>query len=145
MPTLEALLKLCDKAPDMLLNIELKGPLDEAWVSQYDYNLAARKVIDLIEEYEIGSKTMISSFVPRILDAILAASSTPRSFVVQSLRNRGTVMDPDNYAVFPEMTGINMYVKYLSEDIVNKVVKTSGNWLGVWYIARLQTEGEDMW
>ena len=43
------------------------------------------------------------------------------------------------------MTGINMYSKFLTEDIVNKVVKTSGNWLGVWYAAHRETEGEDMW
>ena len=85
---MEALLKLCDKAPDMLLNIDMRGPLDEALLSTYDCNLAAKKVIDLIEEYDVGAKTMVSSFVPRILDAFLANSTAPRSFVVQSLRNR---------------------------------------------------------
>ena len=35
----------------MLLNIELKGPLDEFWAMQYDFNLAAEKVVELIDVY----------------------------------------------------------------------------------------------
>ena len=83
MPTLEELLQLCQSSPSMILNIELKGPLNEPWISQYDYVLAAKKVVDLIAKYQIGCKTMISSFVPRIIDAVVAASSDPpRSFII---------------------------------------------------------------
>jgi len=35
----------------MLLNIELKGPLNETWAEQYDFNLAAKKVVELIDVY----------------------------------------------------------------------------------------------
>ena len=62
----------------MLLNIELKGPWDEEWVSQYDYNLAARKVIELMEEYDIAHRVMISSFTPKIIDSVIAESTPDR-------------------------------------------------------------------
>jgi hypothetical protein len=58
----------------MLLNIELKGPLDESWAERYDFELAAQRVVELIDTYKIGYKTMVSSFVPRILSSIIAAS-----------------------------------------------------------------------
>lgn len=95
MPKLEDVIVLCQSRPNMLLNIELKGPLSEDWVSQYDYDLAASKVIELIDKYDIGRKTMISSFVPRIVDSITRLSTSPpaehpRKFIIQSLRNRGT-------------------------------------------------------
>lgn len=32
-PTLESLIELCQESPQMLLNIELKGPLNAPWVS----------------------------------------------------------------------------------------------------------------
>ena len=51
----------------MLFNIELKGPLSPDWVSQYDYDLAVKKMIDLIHKYDIATKTMVSSFVPQII------------------------------------------------------------------------------
>ena len=58
----------------MLLNIELKGPLSEEWVPQYDYDMAAQKVIELIDRYQIADKTMISSFVRRIVDSVVRVS-----------------------------------------------------------------------
>lgn len=82
MPTLEALLELSLSRPNMLLNIELKGPLDEEWVQMYDYNLAAQKVIELIEKFQVASRVMISSFVPRIVDSVIAASPSDRAFVI---------------------------------------------------------------
>lgn len=55
----------------MLMNIELKGPLDEQWYDYYDFNQAAQLVIALIDKYDIALKVMISSFVPRILESII--------------------------------------------------------------------------
>ena len=66
----------------MLLNIELKGPWDEEYVSKYDYNLAARKVIELIDKYDVAERVMISSFVPRIIDSVVAASPSNRKFII---------------------------------------------------------------
>ena len=85
----------------MLLNIELKGPLDARWAAQYDFELAAQKVVYLIGKYNIGHKTMVSSFVPRILDCILRAShTTKRDFIVHLLRNRNNT--PDDLDHIPE-------------------------------------------
>lgn len=90
-PTLESLIMLCMDSPSMLLNIELKGPLTAKWEAMYNYDLAAQKVVSLIEEYGIGLKTMVSSFVPKILESILRASpdEASRDFIIQSLCNRG--------------------------------------------------------
>ena len=66
----------------MLLNIELKGPIDEEWVAQYDYNMAARKTIDLIDKYHLAHRVMVSSFVPRIIDSVIAASTPDRKFII---------------------------------------------------------------
>ena len=62
----------------MLLNIELKGPISEEWITKYNYDLAALKVVELIEKYKISYKTMISSFVPQILESILRVTETRR-------------------------------------------------------------------
>ena len=46
MARLEDLIILCQDSPDMLLNIELKGPLDfENWGNQYDYDMAVHKML----------------------------------------------------------------------------------------------------
>ena len=48
MPTLEELIKLCQSSPNMLLNIELKGPLNAEWADQYNYEQAAKEVLALV-------------------------------------------------------------------------------------------------
>ena len=82
MPTLEAVLKLSLCRPNMLLNIELKGPIKEEWVAHYDYNLAAKKMIDLIDKYNLAHRVMVSSFGPRIIDSVIAASTPDRKFII---------------------------------------------------------------
>ena len=84
-PTLESVIKLCQNTPNMLLNIELKGPRFGPLVKKYNFKLAARKVVDLINKYKIASKVMVSSFVPRILDCIMDAAPPPRKFVINNL------------------------------------------------------------
>lgn len=78
-PLLEELIILSKDAPDMLLNIELKGPLDPVWGQMYDYDLAAREVIKLIEKYDIASRTMISSFVRKIVDSVIKIAESQQS------------------------------------------------------------------
>jgi len=41
MPTLEELLVICRAKPNMLINIELKAPVDQALAARYDIQLAA--------------------------------------------------------------------------------------------------------
>ena len=144
-PTLEALILICLDSPNMLLNIELKGPLDEEWVSQYDYNLAAQKVIELIDRYKIARRVMISSFVQRILDSIIAASTPARKFIIQSLRNRGFKPDPADYEIFDQTTGINMMLQYMTVERVSRV-RNNGGLIGLWYYApKDPNENHEMW
>ena len=91
---------------------------------------------------------MVSSFVPRILTSIIAASPSTetykRDFIIQSLRNRGGVEDPHDYATHDQMTGVNIYIEYLTPERVLKVHSTK-NFIGLWYVAVRQTEDAEMW
>ena len=118
----------------MLLNIELKGPLDEKWVAHYDYNLAAKKMIELIDRYHLAHRVMVSSFVPRIIDSVIAESTPDRKFIIQSLRNRKAMPDPADYATFNQTTGVNIMLDYMTEARIKKV-QSNGNLIGVWYKA----------
>lgn len=40
---------MCQSKPNMLLNIELKGPMSEEIAKLYDDDLAAQKVVELID------------------------------------------------------------------------------------------------
>lgn len=120
----------------MLLNIELKGPMSEEIAKLYDYDLAAQKVIELIDQYSIGYKSMISSFTPRILTSVINASPStelrPRSFVIQSIRNNYGKPDPDNYETFDEMVGMNIdYAQFTSERV--EKIHSTNNFVGLWY------------
>ncbi len=74
MPLLSELIELCQARPNMLLNIELKGPEDVEIAKSYDFDLAALKVVEMIDQYEIGYKTMISSFSARMLQSVIASA-----------------------------------------------------------------------
>lgn len=83
MPTLEEFLLEALRVPTLLLNFEVKGPLDPvSWMSVfdpvYDYDNAALKVILLIEKYDLGSRTMLSSFNPEVYESCIKMSMPPR-------------------------------------------------------------------
>ena len=83
MPTLEEWLIESKRFPELLLNFEVKGPLDPvSWMSIfnpiYDYNEAALKVILLLEKHDMASRTMLSSFNPEIYESIIKMSMPPR-------------------------------------------------------------------
>lgn len=79
MPTLEEYLIEALRNPFLLLNFEVKGPLNPVtWLSVfdpiYDYDNACLAVIKLIEKYDLGSRTMISSFNPEIYESTIKMS-----------------------------------------------------------------------
>ena len=84
-PTLKSVIALCQNSPNMLMNIEVKSP--ESWeqFQRYDCDLAGRKVVQLIEKYNIGLKVMISSFGPNMVNSILKASAPDRKFIIQTI------------------------------------------------------------
>ena len=128
----------------MMLNIELKGPMDEAWALEYDYDMAAQKVVDLINKYDISSKTMVSSFVPKILSSIMKASDpeSSRHFMIQALRNRSGIPDYIyDYGTQEGMTGINISYDYLEEGRCSKV-HSDNKYLGIWYSGWVRS---DLW
>lgn len=126
----------------MLLNIELKGPIDPECFEEYDFGLSARKVVALIDKYQIGHRTLISSFHLNILDAVVEESASSRDFLIQSLRNGFGLEDVLDYATPVEMTGINIDNTYLREERVEKV-RSDHRLVGV-YVWRSE-EDEQMW
>mmetsp|Transcript_13204 Transcript_13204/g.17964 ORF Transcript_13204/g.17964 Transcript_13204/m.17964 type:complete len:129 (+) Transcript_13204:519-905(+) len=92
---------------------------------------------------------MVSSFVPRIIDSVIRASTSPpatkpRDFIIQSLRNRMGLPDTLDYAILDETTGVNIFLDYLTEERVTKV-HSNGGYVGLWYAASKHTEDAAMW
>lgn len=92
MPTLDDYLAESLRVPSLLLNFELKGPLDPvSWMTVfdpiYDYDVAALNVILLVEKYDLGSRILISSFNPEVYESTIKMSMPPRKrdFVITLL------------------------------------------------------------
>ena len=101
----------------MMLNIELKGPVSDECAAMYDNDLAARTVIALIDRYDIGLKTMVSSFSSNIIKSILQASQPSRKFIIQCL----TEFQEDKskwHDCKGSITGSNMQVEQFHSSLV---------------------------
>lgn len=129
----------------MLLNIELKGPVDEPWVSKYDYNLAAQKVVQLITQYNIGYKTMVASLRPRILDSVILASQNlrPREFLIHSALNKIGRKATLGYTTPEHVIGTNINYGDLMEETIRKF-KSENKLIGVWFQKKSQPESKRM-
>ena len=104
----------------MLLVIELKGPHNEKWVTKYDHDLAAQLVVELIEKYDIWQKTMVSSFVPLLIDNVHRVTKDYyQKFYIQSLVNTRGI--EENYDTPKSMSGVCIAFDYATSDIVTKV------------------------
>lgn len=144
MPTLDEVVRLCQQSPSMVINIELKMPAKEANVAQYRFDLAAKKVVDLVRQTQIGHRVMISSFDSRILDSVAAAfpPGSDRDFIIFSLRNRGAKPDPLDFAVNHDyMTGVVVLETYLRAKYVRKI-HDQDRYIGVY---KGRTEDFKLW
>ena len=70
-------------APNLFLNFEVKGPLDKkTWLTVYDpiydYDELALAVLFVIEKYDVGWRTMLSSFNPECYESCIRMSMPPR-------------------------------------------------------------------
>ena len=71
------------KAPNLLLNYEVKGPLSRTtWLTVYDplydYDEHALSVLLVLEKYDVGWRTMLSSFNPECYESVIKMSMPPR-------------------------------------------------------------------
>ena len=105
MPTLAQLLTLVQKAPKMLINIELKGPRSDECKPRYDFDQACEIVAKLINRFGVATRTMVSSFEPLITNKIKLIPN--RQFKVVQLMNRG-FKDEVDYSTPEDMQGINL-------------------------------------
>lgn len=70
----------------MLINIEMKGPNNQEILPMYDITSACSIVKSAIENYNIGPRTIVSSFVPQIFNKMV--EMTPeRQFKIFALMN----------------------------------------------------------
>ena len=93
MPTLHELLTLTQQAPEMLINIELKGPKSESYKPRYDFDKACEIVAEYIDRFKIAHRTIVSSFEPIITNTIKLTPN--REFKVVQLMNRGLLDEPE--------------------------------------------------
>ena len=129
MPTLAQLLKLVQQSPNMLLNIELKGPRSEEFKPRYDFDLACKIVAEHIDRFGVSNRTMVSSFEPLITNKIKLTPN--RQFKVVQLMNRG-LKDEVNYTTPEGMQGINLSLTHLKQEVI-KPVQAKGHTVGIWY------------
>ena len=79
MPTLDEWLTESLRHPTLLINLEVKGPLDPVtWMTTFDYafsyDKAAENVINVLEKYDIMNRVMLSSFNPAIYESVIRMS-----------------------------------------------------------------------
>ena len=139
----------------MLLNIELKAPTDNVISARYNHRLAAEIVCNLISQHRIAHQTMISSFSPKVINAVNLASQGRRDFIIQSLRNFDLRPDPENYAISADSLshGVNIVYTQLTRSLVQQLKQTTISeevtpavpLLGVWYSAAETSENQAMY
>ena len=81
MPTLLEMLAVF-KGSDILLNIELKGPLSIERKALYNFELAAKTVYDIIIDLKIQRNVMVSSFVPETITEMKKCLKLGREFML---------------------------------------------------------------
>ena len=117
-PTLDEILSEF-AGTSLLLNIELKAPMDSNIAQRYNYQLAARIVCDMISKYRVAHQTMISSFTPEVITAVNLASQGRRDFIVQSLRNFNLEPDPADYEIEQDAChGVNIVYSQLTRALI---------------------------
>ena len=130
----------------MLLNIEVKAPEDPEIFARYDHELAANVLCDLIGQYGVAKRTMVSSFSQQQLLDIKKASENRRDFVIQSLRNGDGGPDPEDYAIDPQMHGVNLIYSQLNRQLVQRLRQSEQQMLlGVWYLKDQSQEDATMY
>jgi len=105
------------KDSNMKLNIEMKGPQSEKWQSKYDFDLCCVKVNDLIQQFDIGHRTIISSFRHQITDQMQKSSNS--TYKVLQLYNDWERHD-DNYETPPGCHGVNLDIEYLEQALIDE-------------------------
>ena len=113
----------------MLVNIEMKGPCNLEIRARYDIPKACSLVKELIQEYGIANRTILSSFCRPILDKMVQIVPK-RQFKILFLKDDdGPELD---YTTPKGMNGLNVDLHYLQQSVI-KDIKNTGNTVGVWY------------
>ena len=146
MPTLEQVLLLCKEVPQMLLNIEIKAPEDPEIFAKYEHQLLVSLVCQMINKHGVAKHTMISSFSATLLQDVVRASDNHHDFVIQSLRNGFGGPHSDDYAVHPQMLGVNIVYAQISPQLVQQLRQSEQTiFIGVWYLKCQSQEDATMY
>ena len=81
MPTLEEWFQFWQDSPDIVLWIDMKSPSPSYW-DEYDVDHYMKSVAELIEKYDAGKKTIVSSYSRRALKKMLKAAPSERDFKI---------------------------------------------------------------
>ena len=87
MLTLEEWFQLFDDSTNILLNIDMKYPDPSYWEDEYDLDLFVQRVIDLIEKYDAGKRTVVESFGIELLSRLIKASPGREFLIVEDFGN----------------------------------------------------------
>ena len=111
---------------------------------RYNDSLAAVKTVQLIDKYDIGHQTMVSTFSERQLDAVVKIASKSKGFIVQLLTEWEDDFDEEAYEHPPNISGVSMKLQSLNENISRKI-RADGGLIGIWFYANKDSEDEEMW
>ena len=116
----------------MLINIEMKGPNNQEILPMYDITSACSIVKSAIENYNIGPRTIVSSFVPQIFNKMV--EMTPeRQFKIFALMNNDGE-EKDGYRPQHGINGMNLDLHYLQQSVITDI-QSAGVEVGIWFMA----------
>ena len=105
-------------------------------------------IIDLVQQYDIGSRCMVSSFSPdtcKTLNDLKVANnlSIPK---LNALKNRGGLEEPKGLSGYEILyDGINVAAAHLKKEVIEMCI-AKGKTIGVWKMGNGdETENEDFY
>ena len=115
----------------MLINIEMKGPDNLKIRAMYDITNACSIVKSAIENYKIGPRTIVSSFVPQIFNKMVEMSPERQFKIFALMNNDGPEIN--GYRPQTGINGMNLDLNYLQQSVITDI-QSAGVEVGIWFM-----------
>lgn len=142
LPTLD---QVFDLAGDrMFVNIECKLPYDLEVKKLYNWKFAARKVFDLIQDYDFGERCYVSSFHADFLHEITSLSQKSGYLVRTALIGPWDLneeLPTHEYLTSMPFNGYNCEYTRITPELV-QTMKAAGKLLGSWFDKLIRPEDD---
>ena len=115
----------------MLINIEMKGPDNLKIRAMYDITNACTIVKSAIEKFEIGHRTIVSSFVPQIFNKMVEMSPQRQFKIFALMNNDGP--EQNGYRPQTGINGMNLDLHYLEQSVITDI-QSAGVEVGIWFM-----------